>query len=152
MNLITEWKIINLNMNNYKLYTFLGDDFFSVAKKAKEIASSENFKFDAVEFEFNSIICFVNKETNLEYLYRDYSNSSLMGWKTAGPIIFEKYPPEIEAELNVRKEEQVTKFNNTGIVIWGQKTLQVQNPVLNKFHVKRLINELITKWNIINRK
>lgn len=35
----------------------------------------------------------------------------------------------------------ITKFNNTGIIIWGQKTLQVRDSALNRINVRRLVIE-----------
>jgi hypothetical protein len=90
-------------MKNFKLNTGCGDMFDSVAKQAKSIAKSKSV---TVEFDFNGVKCLVNKETNLDYLYRDYSNAWTMKWKVVGPECYEFYEPEVQAEL-----ERLTKIN-----------------------------------------
>lgn len=85
---------------NFKLSTGAGDNFSTVAAKAKEIAKDKNV---TVEFDFNGVVCLVDKETNLDYLYRDYSNSWTMEWKTVGANCLKKYPADIKQELTKRK-------------------------------------------------
>lgn len=82
---------------NYKLETSCGNDFSTVAMKAKEIAIGRKV---LVEFEFNEVFCLVDHNTNTELLLRDYHNSWTMGWKTVGPYCVEKYSPEVQEELN----------------------------------------------------
>lgn len=99
-------------MNTYQLETGAGDQFSRVAENAKAIASKDNFKFDAVEFGFNGVKCIVTKDTNLDWLYRDYHNSWDMEWKTVGPDCVENYSEEIQQELNSRiqiREEKSAK-------------------------------------------
>lgn len=94
---------------NYKLNTKAGNNFSAVSEKAKQIATEKNI---VVEFEFNGIICLVNKNTNLDWLYRDYSNSWTMDWKTVGPRCLAEYEPAIQAEFERRtkiKEEKRAK-------------------------------------------
>ena len=86
----------------YKLETGPGDYINSIAKRAKEM--SENESCD-VDFEFNEIVCIVNKKTNLDWLIRDYHNAWIMGWKIVGPYCKEKYSPEIQSELERRGKE-----------------------------------------------
>jgi hypothetical protein len=96
-------------MKNFKLNASCGNTFSEVAKKAKEIATDKNI---IVEFDFNGVKCLVDKETNLDYLYRDYSNSWTMGWKTVGPNCVTKYDKETQAEfkrLTKIKEEKAAK-------------------------------------------
>lgn len=96
-------------MKNFKLNTSCGNTFSDVAKKAKDIALDKNI---VVEFDFNGVKCLVDKETNLDYLYRDYSNSWTMGWKTVGANCVAKYDKETQAELNRLtkiKEEKAAK-------------------------------------------
>ncbi len=80
-------------MENYKLDSSAGSDFKDVAKKAKQIATEKEV---LVEFDFNDVCCVVNKNTNLEWLLRDYSNSWTMDWKIVGPYCIEKYPEEVQ--------------------------------------------------------
>lgn len=95
---------------NYKSYA--GDDFSTVAKKSKELAIEKNTN---VKFEFNEIICIVSKDTNLEWLLRDYRNSHRMEWKQIGPDCLIEYELEVIDELNRRnklakeKEEEQRK-------------------------------------------
>jgi hypothetical protein len=91
---------------NYKLDTSIGNDFNTVAKKAKEIAIEKNV---IAEFEFNECICLVNSTTNLEWLFRDYMNHWTMDWKTIGTDCVSEYSDEVKAELEKRnklKEEK----------------------------------------------
>lgn len=88
---------------NYKLNTSAGNNFSTVSEKAKQIATEKNV---TVEFEFNGVICLVDKNTNLEWLHRDYSNSWTMEWKTVGANCLPEYTPEVQAEFGRR-----TKLN-----------------------------------------
>lgn len=88
---------------NYKLDTSAGNNFSTVAEKAKQIATDKNVK---VEFEFNGVTCLVSKDTNLDWLYRDYSNSWTMDWKVVGADCLPAYEPEVQAEF-----ERRTKLN-----------------------------------------
>jgi len=85
---------------NYKLNTCGGDNFTTVSEKAKKIATKEN---RIVEFEFNGVTCLVSKDTNLEWLYRDYANSWTMDWKQVGADCVKSYDKETKAELKKRK-------------------------------------------------
>lgn len=87
---------------NYKLNASVGDHFQHIAEKALNIASMENFKGDAVEFDFNGIVCLVKKSTNLGWLYRDYCNAHRMEWRVVGPNCQENYSAEVQAELEKR--------------------------------------------------
>ena len=94
---------------NYKLNTNAGNNFSTVSQKAKEISTKKNV---TVEFDFNGIKCLVNKDTNLEWLYRDYSNSWTMDWKMVGPDCLPFYEAEVQEELEKRtkiKEEKRIK-------------------------------------------
>jgi len=77
----------------------IGGNFDSVSNKAKLIAIN---KQAVVQFEFNGVICLVDGNTNLEWLYRDYSNSWTMEWKTVGPDCLCDYTEETQAELERR--------------------------------------------------
>lgn len=93
-------------MKKLTLESSAGDTFECVAKNAKEKAS----RYEIVEFEFNDVICLVNKDTNIEWLFRDYCNSWIMGWETVGPDCVEKYSPELQKEFDektaIREEER----------------------------------------------
>lgn len=90
-------------MKNYKLETGCGNCFDNVSQRAKDIAIEKNI---VVEFDFNGVKCLVDKNTNLDYLLRDYSNSWTMGWKTVGTKCVAKYDKETQAEL-----ERLTKIS-----------------------------------------
>jgi hypothetical protein len=94
---------------NYKLKTSCGDTFHKVAERAKEMASTSGFKGDAVEFDFNGVVCIVNKDTNLEYLWRYYADAHLMEWKSVGPFCKEKYDKNTKEELDDRRLAQEKK-------------------------------------------
>lgn len=92
---------------NYKLDTSAGNNFSTVSEKAKQIATEKNV---TVEFEFNGVICLVDKHTNLDWLYRDYSNSWTMDWKTVGanclPEYDKKTQGEFERRTKIREEKR----------------------------------------------
>lgn len=85
-------------MSNLKLRTGAGDTYSEVAKLAKEKARETLM----VEFEFNGVTNFVTKDTNLDWLWRDYCNAWIMQWKTVGPICLEHYPANIQKELETK--------------------------------------------------
>lgn len=87
-------------MKTIKLEPDYGNTFGVVAKNAKEIAVSKN---TLAQFEFNGVICIVSANTNLDWLWRDYTNSYLMEWKVVGPDCLENYEPEVAQELRKRQ-------------------------------------------------
>lgn len=91
---------------NYKLDTSAGNNFSTVAEKAKQIATEKNV---TVEFEFNGVTCLVDKNTNLDWLYRDYSNSWTMEWKTVGANCQSEYTPQVQAEFEKRTKARAEK-------------------------------------------
>jgi hypothetical protein len=91
---------------NYKLKTNLGSTFTDVATKAKVTSILRD---DVVEFEFNGINCLVNSATNLDWLYRDYSNSWGMGWKEVGPDCCQTYSGDIKLEFERKTKEAEEK-------------------------------------------
>lgn len=94
-------------MGNLKIKTGPGDCFDQVAKKAKESASNE--PFSNVEFDFNGVLCIVTKDTNLDYLFRDYTNSWTMNWKVVGPDCVKEYPLDVQIELDARNKANYEK-------------------------------------------
>lgn len=93
---------------NYKLKTSVGNDFTTVSKEAKQIATDKNI---TVEFEFNECICLVNSTTNLDLLSRDYMNHWIMDWKQIGADCEEEYSTSVKLELEKRKKAQQEKFD-----------------------------------------
>lgn len=96
-------------MNTYKLNAGAGSTFESVAEKAKSIATEIA---TTVEYDFNGVRCLVDKDTNLERLWRDYSNSWTMEWKEVGPNCVEAYAPDVQADFERRtkiREEKRAK-------------------------------------------
>jgi hypothetical protein len=91
---------------NYKLNANAGNTFTTVSEKAKQIATEKNV---TVEFEFNGAICLVDKNTNLAWLYRDYSNSWTMDWKVVGPECYSHYEPEVQEEFEKRTKARAEK-------------------------------------------
>lgn len=95
---------------NYKLLTSAGYTFDRVAAKAKEIASEKNV---IVEFEFNGVVCLVSKDTDLGWLYRDYSNSWTMEWKTVGydctPFYDDETQKELERRTKIEEEKEAER-------------------------------------------
>lgn len=60
---------------NAKIEIHAGCHFSGAGKIAQKKAIEEN---TAVEFDFNQVLCVVDKDTNLDWLYRDYNNAHLM--------------------------------------------------------------------------
>lgn len=85
---------------NYKLNANAGGSFDVVALKAKRIATEKNV---TVEFDFNGVTCLVDKDTNTDWLYRDYSNSWIMDWKVVGPNCLAEYGIKTKAEFEKRR-------------------------------------------------
>jgi len=109
-------------MENYKLETGAGDHFTRVAERAREIVLQKCSYFEGtldftVEFDFNGIKCLVNKDTNLDWLYRDYCNAHLLTWKQVGADCKETYDPEIQAELE-RREKAEAERQEAQRAIW----------------------------------
>lgn len=94
-------KIINL-----KLTTGCGDSFQEVAKKSKDWATEKD---TTVEFDFNGVLCLVNKETVLDWLFRDYCNANIMEWKSVGTKCAAWYDTDTEIKLYSRKLESAKK-------------------------------------------
>lgn len=88
-------------MKNYKLDASAGSNFTDVSKKAKQIAKEKGV---TVEFDFNGVQCLVNANTNLDLLYRDYSNSWTMEWKTVGADCVENYSADVQADFEKRSK------------------------------------------------
>lgn len=93
-------------MKPIKIEADPGSRFEQVAIEAQLQAEIHN---TLAYFEFNGVKCFVNKDTNLELLNRDYSNSWTMDWKQVGPNCSEAYQPEVQAEFEKRSKEQAEK-------------------------------------------
>lgn len=89
-----------LKIKKYKGNFF--DTFFVTSDKAKLQAEADNC---IIEFEFNGVNCRISKDTNSDWLWRDYCNAHLMKWKIVGPDCVEKYSSEIQAEYDRRKTE-----------------------------------------------
>jgi len=94
-------------MENLVLDSTCGNSFENVALEAKGMAADQNRN---VQFDFNGILCIVSRQTNLQWLLRDYLNSWTMGWKQVGPDCLETYPADVQKELEektaIRKKEQ----------------------------------------------
>ncbi len=96
-------------METIKLETSGGDTFQDTAMEAKELSLRNN---TLVQFDFNGRICIIGADTNLDWLWRDYSNSWLMGWTKIGPDCLENYEPEVAEQLRknqIAAEEKAEK-------------------------------------------
>lgn len=103
-------------MNKITLKTGCGDSYSEVAKKAKEVARETL----TTEFEYNGITNLVTKNTNLDWLWRDYSNAWLMGWTTVGPDCVEKYSEEVQKEYDIKKAAKEVKDEQRRLEIDAQ--------------------------------
>jgi hypothetical protein len=91
-------------MKTIKLESSLGSSIDTFSKKVKEQAVNENV---IIEFDFNGILCRVSKNTNIDYLLRDYGNAHLMKWKTISGLT--EYSEELKSEIKTKQEEQAEK-------------------------------------------
>lgn len=91
-------------MSNYIVNVDAGEHFDHVTNKIK--GYFQEVPYGIYEFEFNGVKCLMDKDTNSEWLYRDYSNAHLMGWEIIGPKCTESYSPEIEKELQSRIQQK----------------------------------------------
>jgi hypothetical protein len=105
-------KIVNKNQT-ITISTCCGDWFPKVAERARETVLYRNAKLNIdntiVVFDFNGIKCLVNKDTNLEWLERDYQNAHMMEWRQVGPECYAQYEPEVLVELDKREKAQKEK-------------------------------------------
>jgi len=79
-----------------------GDRFGNVAENAKNISIEKNA---VVAFDFNGVECLVDKNTNLDNLFRDYCNAHTMDWKTVGPNCVDVYDAETQATLDQKETD-----------------------------------------------
>jgi hypothetical protein len=105
-------KIFNTNQH-VMISTGCGDWFSRVAEKAKETVLHRNEVLDIdntiAEFDFNDIKCLVDKDTNLEWLERDYMNAHLMDWKQIGTECLPLYEQAVQEELERREKAREKK-------------------------------------------
>ena len=107
--------VVNTNQT-VVISTCCGDHIQTVAEKAKDMAIYRNGVLNIdntintiAQFDFNDIKCLVDKDTNLDWLIRDYMNAHLMTWKQVGPDCLEVYESEVQAELERRTKAQEEK-------------------------------------------
>jgi len=100
-------KVVNKNQT-IVMSTCCGDWFPKVAERAKDTVLYRNkvlhIDNTITYFDFNGIKCLVNKDTNLEWLERDYQNAHIMTWKQVGPECYAQYESEVQAELERREK------------------------------------------------
>jgi hypothetical protein len=104
-------KAISNTRGNIKIETGAGDWFPKVAEKAQH-AAKHIIKIHGktiAEFDFNGIKCVVDKDTNLEWLERDYHNAHTMEWKVIGPECYPVYELEVQVELDRREKAREEK-------------------------------------------
>ena len=93
--------------------TSCGDHIQNVAEKAKETVLYRNgvlhIDNTIIYFDFNDIKCLVDKDTNIDWLIRDYMNAHVMEWKQVGPECYAQYEPEVLAELERREKAREEK-------------------------------------------
>lgn len=80
-----------------------GDDISKVAAGAVHLA--QNLSNTIVAFEFNDVLCMVDKDTSPEHLVRDYHMAHTMDWTTIGPKYAINHPWYIVKEHNRREKK-----------------------------------------------
>jgi len=114
-------------MKNYKIEAHWGEMLKNVSARAKEIAidlalkntsvdlagnvKPSTVKLPIVEFDFNGIKCLVDSSTNIDWLYRDYNNAHLMGWKSVGSNCVEVYSKSIQAQITLNEYKAEERAN-----------------------------------------
>jgi len=105
-------KVLNTNQT-IAISTCCGDHIKRVVEKAKDTILYRNGLLDIdntiAEFDFNGIKCLVDKDTNLDWLIRDFMNAYTMDWKQVGPLCLEAYEPEVLAEFDRRTKAREEK-------------------------------------------
>ena len=104
-------KAVSNTHENIKIETLCGDWFPKVAEKAQHAAKHiiKTHGKTIAEFDFNGIKCVVDKDTNLEWLERDYYNAHTMEWKVIGPECYPVYELEVQVELDRREKAREEK-------------------------------------------
>ena len=110
VNLKLKKTVVVLNQHII-MSTYCGDHIQNVAEKAQHMAKNIiGLGKTVVEFDFNGIKCLIDRDTNLEWLIRDYMHAHMMEWKQIGPLCVQWYETEVLAELDrrekVREEKQ----------------------------------------------
>lgn len=95
-----------MSNNALRLDTMAGDTWNNVAEEA---LSKSKGSGRLVVFEFNQVDCYINPKTELELLWRDYSNAHLMEWKEVGPNCLSQYDNETQKELERRVKERAQR-------------------------------------------
>lgn len=124
----------------------LGDMFSNVAKKAKEIAQTVYNHGKNIQFEFNGITCIVNADTNLDNLYRHYSDSFIMEWKEIGPVCADQYTEDIQQELNKRRIDQ-EKRQEEEMKVYREKEEKKKQELAKKVEGTQIQLKDETLWN-----
>lgn len=91
----------------------IGENINTATNTAKALAIKKD---QVVEFDFNGILCVVNKDTDPKLLTRDYGNAHKMGWTTIGPIFLSKYD-----DATISNIAQVDKTNEEKRAIQAEK-------------------------------
>lgn len=79
------------------------EDFSSIVIKAREILESSDVN---VVWDFNGIICIVDRESNLDLVSRDYNDAFTMNWKTVGPVYLTDRGIEVESKIKKLNERR----------------------------------------------
>lgn len=106
-------KIVVTATQTIEIKTGCGDWFPKVAQRAKDTVLHRNqilhIDNTIAFFDFNGIKCLVDKDTNLEWLERDYQNAHTMDWKQVGTECLPLYEQAVQEELERRNKAQEEK-------------------------------------------
>ena len=119
--------------------TSCGDHIQNVAEKAKETVLYRNgvlhIDNTIIYFDFNDIKCLVDKDTNIDWLIRDYMNAHVMEWKQIGPACLEVYEPEVLAELDRRRKAQEEKQEIESAAYRAKEDTERKHPTNDKMKI-----------------
>ena len=142
-------KIISKSISGIRLEVNCGSNFTDVSKEAKVFANVNNI---ICSFNFNGINCIVDKNTNLDNLYKYYNDAHLMKWDKIGPICDEEYDEETKIEyqnqLKLSKERLIKRRISD-----HKKEVEEKNNYINKIkdiNIELLEQKLWYDWKLKN--
>lgn len=85
-----------------KIESGIGEHIGKTLQIAQEKAITSG---QEVQFDFNGVRIVVDKQSNLDHIYRDYCNAHLMKWEEVGPHTEQEYSASVVSEMDRRRNE-----------------------------------------------
>jgi len=103
-------EILSNSTSGVRMQVMLGYDFDYTSKEAKKFSIANNL---ICSFDFNGIICLIDKNTNLNNLHKYYNDAHFMKWTKIGPICDDEYDDktknDYEKKLKKSEEESIKR-------------------------------------------